>query len=85
MFSEIKDLKRGTAEWASTVHSVRTQMYDILEAYPKLREESKNFEVVNGITVLSDQGWAAYEQAMLNNYYKSMQALYAVKIQETEL
>jgi DNA repair ATPase RecN len=69
LIRELKNVKKGTAEWAQKMHEARTQMLDIFETYPELR---KYTETVNGITVLTDEGWAQYEKALLDTYYGQM-------------
>ena len=82
MTAELKNLRKGSAEWASTMHTVRTQISDILNTYPDLKQY---VETVNGVSVLSDEGWEEYESKLLETYYKQMQVLYGTKIQGLEL
>ena len=82
MVSELKKLKKGSSDWASAMHNARTQMLDILETYPDLKQYT---ETINGITVLTEKGWMEYELKLLEAYYKQMQALYGTKIQNLEL
>ena len=77
LVKELKNLKKGTADWASKMHEARTQMLDIFETYPELR---KYTETVNGITVLTNEGWEKYEQALTDTYYNQMQSLYGTKM-----
>jgi hypothetical protein len=39
-------MRKGSAEWASTMHNIRKDMNDILEDYPELRKYTEN---INGV------------------------------------
>lgn len=65
MRDRVKDLDKltkGSAEWAAAIHEVRTEMTDILEKYPELREFT-TFK--NGVRTLTDEGWKEYERALI--------------------
>jgi hypothetical protein len=81
MVRSLDDMTKGSAEWASTMHSIRTEMNDMLEAYPELINYTK---MVNGVRILTEEGWAEYENNLTQTYYEQMQTLYSVKIQQAK-
>ena len=75
---ELGKLKKGSAEWASTIHNVQTQMNDILDAYPELIDKT---EVVNGVITLTAEGWQIYENNLTNRLMQLQSLEYGLKIQ----
>ena len=81
MVGSLDKLNKGSAEWASTMHEIRSEMNDILTIYPELIEYTK---VVNGVRILTDEGWSQYENLLTETYYQRMETLYGVKIQQAK-
>jgi hypothetical protein len=57
-------------------------MTDILSTYPELKQYT---ETINGVAILTDEGWAKYEELLTSSYNASMMALYGVKMQQNEV
>lgn len=81
MVRSLDSLNKGSAEWASTMHEIRAEMNDILTTYPELIEYTK---VVNGVRILTGEGWSQYENLLTETYYQRMETLYGVKIQQAK-
>lgn len=82
MVDSLSSLKRGSADWASTLHQARSEMGEILATYPELKQY---VETINGVSTLTQEGWDKYEELLKNSYNESMMALYAVRMQQLQV